>query len=705
MVERIARIAAQKSQGRLLNEADPVDPTLQHPEASPEVRRIGTAFLAARAALLNGDNEEATALFERLLVDLAETELEVPASIFTRVRTMVALSHLRLGEQENCLEEHNPQACLLPIRAGGVHRHQRGSRAALEELSSMLEENPDDLAAIWLYNIAAMTLGLYPREVPEAWRVPPSMFESQHDLGRFPDIAPALGLDVVDQAGGSVVEDLDGDGNLDVLVSSWGVADPLRCFRNRGDGTFEELDAGLAGLTGGLNLVQADYDNDGFVDVLVLRGAWLGLRGHHPNSLLRNRGDGTFEDATEAAGVLSFHPTQTAAWADVDGDGWLDLFIGNESLQSDPHPSELYMNRGDGTFVDVATAAGIAQLGYVKGAAWGDYDNDGRPDLYVSRAFKPNLLFHNESPQPNGLPKFRPTTTAAGVAEPVYSFPTWFWDFDNDGWLDLFVSGYVEDFSRVVDPVVAEYLGRPTDGETPRLYRNRGDGTFEDVTAAAGLDQVLLTMGTNFGDLDNDGSPDLYLATGAPDFAAIVPNRMFWNDGEGRFLDVSASGGFSHLQKGHGVSFADIDNDGDQDVHTVIGGAYTGDIYANALFHNPGHGNRWITLRLEGVTANRSAIGARIEIEIDSPSRVRRIFHTVGSGGSFGANSLQAEIGLGDARRLRRLRVDWPGSGTVEEFVDVEMDRYYRLLEGSEQLEPITQQRIELAPTHSSTAG
>ncbi len=358
--------------------------------------------------------------------------------------------------------------------------------------------------------------------------------------------------------------------------------------------------------------------------MLVLRGAWRTRTGRRPNSLLRNLGAGEdgvvrFEDVTEEAGLLSFHPTQAAAWGDYDGDGWLDLYIGNESLPRHPNPCQLYRNAGAGaggkvTFTELAAEAGVDAGGLVKGVAWGDADNDGRLDLYVSRLLEPNLLFHNRGAA--GEPRFREVGAAAGVTEPRHSFPTWFWDYDNDGWLDIFVSGYAADYlTGGAGSVAADMLGLPRGGaETPRLYRNLGAGgapAFEDVTVAAGLDQVLLTMGSNFGDLDNDGFPDFYLGTGAPSFRALVPNRMFWNDGGRRFLDATASGGFGHLQKGHGVAFGDLDNDGDQDVYAVIGGAFSGDVYPNALFENPGHGNRWITLRLEGTTANRSAIGDR----------------------------------------------------------------------------------------------
>ncbi|MEZ5330989.1 MAG: CRTAC1 family protein [Thermoanaerobaculia bacterium] len=625
----------------------------------------------------------------------------VPDDLRPAVRRELAIAFLRLGEQDNCLQGHSPESCLLPIRGGGIHRDPTGASHAFDLLTALLEEDPDDSGARWLLNLAAMTLGRYPESVPERWLVPPTVFASETDLARFPDVAGAAGLDVDGTAGGGVVDDLDGDGYLDVLASSWSVGDPLRFLHNRRDGTFEDRSraAGLEGLTGGLNLVHADYDNDGRPDVLVLRGAWLGVNGHFPNSLLRNLGGGRFEDVTEAAGLLTFRPTQTAAWADVDGDGWLDLFVGNESLPRDPRPCELYLNQGDGTFVESARRAGVDVRGYVKGVAWGDVDEDGRPDLYVSELLGENRLFHNEGPDEQGVVRFRDVTAEAGVAEPEHSFATWFWDYDQDSCLDLFVAGYGLDyFTEGGSAVAAEYLGREVGPDRSYLYRGHCDGRFDDVSVAVGLDRLSYVMGANYGDLDNDGYPDLYAGTGAPEFSSLVPNRLFRNDGGKRFLDVTSAARMGHLQKGHAVSFADLDNDGDQDVYAVMGGAYEGDRYPNALFLNPGGPNHWVTLRLEGTSSNRSAVGARVRVDVATPAGGRSVYTTVGTGGSFGASSLQAEIGLGDAIRIDRIVIRWPG-GEQQTLSTVRLDSVYAVRQDASEAEPLTLAPLEI-PAH-----
>ena len=530
--------------------------------------------------------------------------------------------------------------------------------------------------------------------------------DAEPEPGTFPDIAGQLGLDVNDNAGGSIVDDFDGDGYLDIMASAMGLKSQLRYFHNNADGSFTERtqEAGLTGLTGGLNIVQTDYNNDARPDVLVLRGGWMGKGGRYPNSLLRNNGDGTFEDVTVEAGVLSFHPTQTAAWLDYDGDGWLDLFIGNESSEGDPHPCELYHNNGNGTFTEVAEQAGVALVAFVKGVASADFNNDGRPDLYVSVRGEANRLYRNDGRAGPGAPAradagwhFTDVAAAAGVTEPILSFPTWFFDFDNDGWEDIFVSGY--QMTNVGD-VAADYLGLPHQGELPRLYHNNHDETFTDVTKQARLDHVLLSMGSNYGDLDNDGWLDFYVATGDPNLSTLVPNRMFRN-AEGRFFqDVTTSGGFGHLQKGHGVSFADLDNDGDQDIHLVVGGAYESDQFRNALFENPGHGNHWIALKLEGVKSNRPGIGARIKVVVQEPGgEERTIYKTVRSGGSFGASPLRQEIGLGQATGIQSVEILWPASGTRQVVRDIKMDQLYQVREGDPEARSIPLRAFRLGGT------
>lgn len=669
---------------------------VQLQEATGEERRLELTFLLAHELLLAGRTKAALGGLHMLLEQIGRDPAEYDPR-GRRVYDLLATAWLRLGEQVNCLEHPTADACILPLTDRAVHRDQEGSRRARDLYLQMLAADPGDDGARWLLDVATRTLGRFPEGVPERFRLPGGELEDP-SWPRFPNRADDLGVAVDALSGGVAVADFDGDDLLDLVVSSYGLADPMRLFVQDGRGGFVERtsEAGLDGQVSGLNLVHADVDNDGDPDLLVLRGAWLGDAGRHPNSLLRND-EGRFVDVTVAAGLEARHPTQVAAFADVDRDGWLDLFVGNESgtrwggvyagSPSDAgtaHPSRLYRNDGDGTFTPVAEGSGLVVDAFVKGADWGDVDGDGRPDLYVSVLGEENRLFLNRT---EGREiRFEEGARRAGVSEPRFSFPTWFFDADDDGHEDLLVLPYdLRFFDDVPARTARDLLGKETEVDRPRFYRNRGDGTFEDATRAAGWDRVLFAMGSNHGDLDNDGFEDVYVGTGAPDLRSIVPNRMFRGTGR-RFEEITYAGGFGHLQKGHAVAFADFDRDGDQDVYAVIGGAVEGDVFRNALFENPSPrpGNAWVNLELRGRRANRDAIGARIRVVVEGPDGTERtLWRTVSTGGSFGSQSLLVELGLGAARRIVEVEVRWPHVEVSPEiFRDIPVRAHVLLEEG-----------------------
>jgi hypothetical protein len=285
----------------------------------------------------------------------------------------------------------------------------------------------------------------------------------------------------------------------------------------------------------------------------------------------------------------------------------------------------------------------------------------------------------------------------------MLSFPTWFWDYNNDGWLDIFVSGYganIDAFSPgnsghiTLDELVKDKLGLPSKAEKPCLFRNDGQGRFTDVAREMNLRHALLSMGASFGDLDNDGFLDFYVGTGTPYYGCLLPNEMFRNDGGREFQNVTTSGGFGHLQKGHGISFADLNNDGQQDVLSNMGGAYTGDNYFDALFANPGHAQHWVTLKLVGMKSNRSAFGARIKVVVTESGQKREIHRAVGSTSSFGTTPLRQEIGLGGAAKIDRLEIWWPASGQTNVVENVEVNRFYEIAEGKNELDPLVRERF-----------
>lgn len=702
MADTLAAIAAR-------SRADPIANPFLNRERAAAIRAAVLGQVGAQAfnnrhwmadeLLKAGETREAIAELEALMRD-ARLSADSITPQKKPVFDLLAIAYLRLGEQENCLNNPAANVCILPLEGGARHTHQEGARGAIERYTQLLRFFPNDRGSRYLLNIAWLAVGGYPDSVPARYLIPALAPRADDPFPLFRNVAGSVGLAVTGLAGALTTEDLNNDGFLDVFTTSWGPRDPVHVFLADGGGRYVDhtAKAGLDGITGGNNTVHADYDNDGDADILVLRGGWLGEAGRYPNSLLRNRGDGTFDDVTFASGTQSFHPTMTAAWADFNLDGHLDFFVGNESraAHGEPsHPSELFLNNGDGTFTEVAKRVGIDVDDFVKGVVWGDVNNDGLPDLYVSVYQGRNRLYVNRGGRSMQDWRFAERAAAAGVEKPSASFPTWFWDFDNDGWEDLLVLSY--DLSTPLhDAVASEYLGDPAGAgrsghaigvEPARLYRNRGDGTFEDVTRRMGLaDRVIFAMGSNFGDLDNDGWLDFYVGTGNPDLRSVIPNRMFRNVNGRRFEEVTLPGGFGHIQKGHATAFADLDRDGDEDVYMVLGGAYQGDGFTSVLFENPGWPRHaWIVLELEGRGANRSALGARVDVVVsDADGKVRTVRRTVRTGGSFGAGSVQLHVGLGPAARVREVRIQWPDSlRTRTSYSELTLDRAYRISQGT----------------------
>jgi hypothetical protein len=302
---------------------------------------------------------------------------DFPESL-AQLEEMLGVAHLHKAETDNGVFRTPGDRCLLRPTLATL-ADARDARVAIDYFTKALARRPGDGELTWLLNRAHMAAGSYPAGVAAANLIPPSAFASADDIGRFTDVAPQLGVDSFSSAGGVVVDDFDNDGSLEILTSNFDSCGRMQLFRRGPDGRFRDdaARAGLAGELGGLNLLQADYDNDGCTDVLVLRGGW---ETPQRKSLLRNSCNGTFTDVTAASGLASPPTsTQTAAWADIDNDGFLDLFVGNEN-----RPAQLFRNRGNGTFEDIAQAAGVARAAFTKGVAAADTDHDGDVDFYLS---------------------------------------------------------------------------------------------------------------------------------------------------------------------------------------------------------------------------------------------------------------------------------------------------------------------------------
>jgi tetratricopeptide (TPR) repeat protein len=589
--------------------------------------------------------------------------------IEARLEETLGGAYLQLAEMENGVYRNSGDSDLFPpVNLKESYKKKDNSRLAIQYFTKFLTRFPEDIEVKWLLNFAYSTLGEYPDGVPEAYRIPLSVFQSKEDIGRFVDVAPGAGLNVMREAGGLAVDDFENNGLLDIFVSSMETCDPIKYFHNNGDGTFTDrsVEAGVTSQLGALNIMQVDYNNDGCMDLFIPRGGW---ENPQRRSLLRNNCDGTFSDVTEEAGLAdNVAQTNSAVWVDIDNDGYLDLFVANENS-----PSQLFHNKGNGTFEDISHSAGIDQRAFSKGVTAADYDHDGYVDFYVSDLYGANKLYHN-----NGNLTFTDVARQAGVQAPLVSFSAFFFDYDNDGWQDLFVTSYIVSVSESMKT----FLGLPHNAETLKLYRNKHDGTFEDVTEKVGLDKVFMPMGSSFGDIHNDGFLSIYLGNGNPSYTALVPHALLLNKGGKEFVDITASSGTGELHKGHAIAFADLDHSGNEAIIAEIGGAIPGDAHTLRVFKNPGNDNDWINVHLVGVKSNRSGVGAQIKVTVtDDGQPPRAIYRTGGETSSFGSLPLEQHIGLGHNAHIAAIDVWWPATNSRQHFTNVDKNQYIEIKE------------------------
>ncbi len=634
-----------------------------------------------------------------------------------KVARALGVAYLRAGEIASCLKRSNEQSCIFPLHGTGIWRDTKVAEKAEALFREVLELEPGNPGARWLLALSQEVMGIYPRDIATEDLLPEATMRGETTAPHFRNRAVALGVAGDDLAGSVAVDDFDGDGFQDIITCSYDPNQSLHYYHNQGDGTFVDWTdkAGLRQQKGGLNLTHADFNNDGLLDILVLRGAWFLSAGYQRNALLQQNPDHTFTDVTVAAGMAQEFPSLAATWGDYDLDGYLDVFIGNERItamgrgvsgaskaakagadeKTDHAPSQLFHNNGDGTFTDVAAAAGVQNFRFTRGAAFGDYDNDGYLDLAVSNLSQSNRLYHN-----NGDGTFTDIAMQPGLEflqHPTRAFGCWWMDVNNDGNLDLFVAGYPLT-DKVNDVVQDRYHGERGRRVDPcALYLGDGHGGFEDATKEWNLDRVHLVMGANFADIDSDGWMDFYLGTGAPSLEIMIPNVLYRNmQGQG-FLDATTASGLGHLHKGHGISFSDIDNDGDLDVFAQLGGWYVDSHSQNALFLNEGTGNHSLTLQLVGTEANRFGLGARLRVVVEENGNPRTMHLVSGDTASFGSNAMEQVIGLGQATKVKELEIQWPNLQRSRQiFYDLPADTTLRITEGSASWQEILQSVVPL---------
>ena len=512
--------------------------------------------------------------------------------------------------------------------------------------------------------------------------------------------------------------DYDNDGWLDIFVVngsrlggfSKGEEPTCHLYKNNRDGTFTDVtvEAGLVRSGWGQGCCIGDYDNDGWDDLFVTY--------YGQNVLWHNNGNGTFTDVTGKAGLLQnrLRWNSGCAFVDYDRDGCLDLFIANYidlDLATAPVPESgpclyksvmvacgppglpggkniLYHNTGKGTFVDVSETSGITQTNgtYGLGVLTADFDNDGFTDIYVANDSTASTLYHN---QKNGT--FVDVSVEAGCAfsadgKPQAGMGVSAADYDGDGNIDILKTNFA--------------------GDTPSLYRNRGNNSFEDTTYTAGLgaNTRFLGWGAGFIDFDNDSWPDILICNGHvyPEVEQLKTEAgyaqrkvLYRNLGSGHFEDVSMYGGpgITETAPNRGCAFGDFDNDGDIDVVTNCTNA------TPQLLRCDSHtGNNWVKIKCVGTKSNRSAIGARLRCVIKAPNgKAHQQIDEVRSGGSYySQNDLRIHFGVGKADKVDLLEIRWP-NGQTETFKDLQVNRLFRIKEGK------GVQALELAAANRKT--
>ncbi|MBL7024186.1 MAG: VCBS repeat-containing protein [Candidatus Marinimicrobia bacterium] len=438
-----------------------------------------------------------------------------------------------------------------------------------------------------------------------------------------------------------VLGDYTGDGFIDVFVTNGGDQNNF-LYQNSGLGYFNrDYNSDLAWDSNWSNTATwGDYDNDGALDLFVANGG-----DGEANCLYHNLGDGTFETMYNSS-IASETGARGASWGDYDNDGYLDLYVANSSEAN--ANNSLFHNNGDGSFSQIGVGWIVFDNDDSQTPTWCDYDNDGDLDMYVVNC-GPNALYRNE-----GGGTFTKIQTGVLVADGYCSNGASWADYDNDGDFDVFVTS--------------------GDDHSNRLYQNQGGGVFVQITNGAIVTDNSNSWGSAWADLDNDGDLDLFVANSAePD---PRDNFIYINNGDGSFTGV-----YDNLLNQNdllpiGCAWGDYNNDGDLDLFVAIDGG------RNLLYSNQGNSNSWVNIQCVGTLSNQSAIGAKVRAKATILGNdVWQVQEISGQTGAFGQNSLNVEFGFADADIIDSLRIEWP-SGMINEYTDIQVDEFYVIQEG-----------------------
>ncbi len=587
------------------------------------------------------------------------------------VRAELGRTYIKCGLYDHAVRELEEAAKDPAVRALAMHEaavaHYRAGRfleAIRTGTESMKADPTNERARSWLW-LASQSANGYPDSVPAEFRMELKAGHAPTRL-RYEDISIRIGLDKTSAGRGTAIFDYNNDGYLDVMIAA--AHGGANLYRNNGDGTFTDvsIESGIDRCINGFAVTAGDYDNDGNTDLFVTRLGFYGGEG----TLFHNNGDGTFTDVTEKAGVKCWGPAFTASWVDYDCDGRLDLFVANNlgGLFDRQIQNRLFHNNGDGTFTEVAAQAGLVASSPTIGSCWGDYNNDGYPDLFISSGLGKPQLFRN-----NGDGTFTDVSGEAGFDDYIIGSTCFFCDYDNDGWLDIVQFAW-SDHEDVVHTM--RHGEAPPDGKVTRVLHNNRDGTFTARTREIGLVEGWGTMSGNFADLNNDGRIDFLLGNGSPRMDRVEPLVLLENQA-GSFRNATFSSGLPFVGKSHGTNAGDLFGDGRLSIIVAAGGAYPGDLLTSPVYYPTERLGNYLNVRLEGTKSNRSAIGARVTLQAGGQQQMRE----VGGGTNFGCLPLEQHFGLAELEQADSLLIHWP-SGFKQMISNPPVNDTIKIVEG-----------------------
>jgi hypothetical protein len=596
-------------------------------------------------------------------------------------------TYIKLGMYKQAVEAlvpaaKDPSLKHVALRESSVAHFRAGDfSASVADGEAALALDPsDNRSRFWLW-LAAQKLGGYPAEVPVEHRIEVKAGRHQPTV-EFEDVSAKIGLDKTGAGRGTAVFDMDGDGYLDIVMAA--AHGGCSVFHNNGDGTFTDVTIG-SGLDTCVNtfvIAVGDYNNDGLDDLYITR---LGFA-NGESVLYRNNGDGTFTNVTKEAGVGCWGPSFTAQWVDYDCDGFLDLFVVSNlgGLFDRKAPNRLFHNNGDGTFTEVTEKSGLHSPSPSIGGAWGDYNNDGYPDLFISSGMGRSQLYRN-----NGDGTFTDVSAEAGIDEIAFASVAFWCDYDNDGWLDLVQFTWAPERDVLQTLMNGE---APAEGTPMRIFHNNRDGSFTKKDRELGLDGCWGTMSGNCGDFNNDGHVDFLLGNGDPHMDRTEPAIILENDGKGKYRNVTFAAGLPFTGKGHGSNMADLAGDGRLCLIMSPGGAYPGDLLTTNVFRPKRLPGNYLNIRLVGIRSNRNAVGARLKLDAGGASQHR----LVGGGSGFGYLPYEQHFGFGNIGEVDGLEIRWP-SGLVQKLATVPINTTIRVTEGKDRWEEVYKKKAGVA--------